>query len=341
MKRFILVKGVNRGDHPSMSAMHRTAFTLVELLVVIAIIGILIALLLPAIQAAREAARRMQCLNNMKQIGLAVHTHLDTQKFFPTGGWSYWLIGDPDLGYSKRQCGPWTYNILPGLEMQSLHDLGKNASPAVKLECEKQIARTPLSVMNCPTRRASKLLPNDPYWSLKLAGNAADNTPNDDFIARGDYAACLGDKYCYAYQPLGMSVLNNPSYAWLDTTKGGAYEMSGVSYLRSETKIRAVIDGLSHTIYAGEKYLNPDQYFNGIDGADNESLFSGFDNDTSRFSQWSPARDRRGFSSSDLFGSAHSSTCNFVYSDGSVQTLSFDIDVTTFQRLGCRYDGKL
>src|SRR6266851_1161092 len=105
----------------------RLGFTLIELLVVIAIIGVLIALLLPAVQKVREAANRTACANNLKQIGLAVHNFHDTYGVFPTqGGWWYTGIaydptGNP-LGY-KYQTAGWGYQILPFLEQDNLYKL--------------------------------------------------------------------------------------------------------------------------------------------------------------------------------------------------------------------------
>src|SRR5437868_14411764 len=97
----------------------RTGFTLVELLVVIAIIGVLVALLLPAVQAAREAARRMHCQNNLKQIGIAFHNHTDTFGHLPTGGWGWGWVGDADQGAGVKQTGSWPFNILPFIEQKA------------------------------------------------------------------------------------------------------------------------------------------------------------------------------------------------------------------------------
>ena len=131
----------------------RFAFTLVELLVVIAIIGILIALLLPAIQAAREAARRTQCKNNLKQIGLAAQNHVNTQKFFPTGGWGYHWVGDPDHGYGMNQPGGWGFTLLPYIEESAIYNMGRGMTGTNKMAALGKMMATPAPFFCCPSRR--------------------------------------------------------------------------------------------------------------------------------------------------------------------------------------------
>src|SRR5215218_6749249 len=106
------------------------AFTLVELLVVIAIIGILVALLLPAVQAAREAARRSQCQNNLKQITLAALNCETTTRALPATGLGLQWVGDRNYGTGKKQPGGWLYNTLPYVEEQTIHDMGSGVAVA-------------------------------------------------------------------------------------------------------------------------------------------------------------------------------------------------------------------
>ncbi|MGA2060759.1 MAG: DUF1559 domain-containing protein [Thermoguttaceae bacterium] len=313
-------------------------FTLVELLVVIAIIGILIALLLPAIQAAREAARRMQCRNNLKQIGTAAMTHYDRQKFYPSGGWGWSYIGDPDAGYGPRQTGGWIYNLLPGLELLPLHEGGKGATPAAKIQIGTQLIQTPLLVMLCPSGHAVQLFNTDStHWIYKLYLNGNPQNipyPGDAnaFVARTDYASCCGSQAVSEISngdPANRKLTNDPVSSF-------ATYMNGITYQCSATTLKDITRGSAHTILYGERYYNPDEMNSGTGTSDNECMWVGQDNDISRTTSAVPIRCQKGLSNVLIFGSVHSAGVNFVAGDGAVHLVTYDVDKNAYMTSGAR-----
>jgi prepilin-type N-terminal cleavage/methylation domain-containing protein/prepilin-type processing-associated H-X9-DG protein len=327
-------------DPSEKSRTPHSGFTLVELLVVITIIGVLIALLLPAVQAAREASRKLQCNNQLKQMALASLQHEQSNGFLPSGGWSWVWFGDPDRGFTRRQPGGWIYNILPYIEQQPLHDLGMGMSLSAKRDQLARIAQTPLAIFICPTRRQPILYPN--YY------NEVNSTPVSS-TAHTDYAAnsgTLNGSGSLWYDPGGSdpAIVDAPGYkGWINNS---SYD--GVIYNISCLKMTEITDGTSHTFLLGEKYLQPENYYNGLDGTDNDPIYSGFDWDWQKCSIWDAGRatwltllqDTPGYSNYYIFGSAHATSANMAFCDGSAKAISYGINAETFRCLCNRRDGQ-
>ncbi len=312
--------------------MTRRGFTLVELLVVVAIIGVLIALLLPAVQAARESARRVQCQNHLKQLALASITFHETNKRFPPGGWGFRWPGFPNEGNGVGQPGGWIYNVLPFAEQRALHDLGSRDTQTQQKQSSAQRIATPLAILHCPSRRPAKLYP-----MLPDPARSPHATDSVTLVARNDYAMNAGDKM----------MLHGPGPDTLEQGKSG-YKFpdlsasTGVSYLRSDVGMAALKDGSTHTYLVCEKYLNPDDYETGADGGDNENAYTGDDLDLLRWGQLAepPQRDQPGQVSVSRFGSAHATTWQASMCDGSVHALSYQIEPSVHRRLSNRRDGQ-
>jgi prepilin-type N-terminal cleavage/methylation domain-containing protein len=317
----------------------RAAFTLVELLVVITIIGILVSMLMPGIQAARELARKIKCKANLRQIGLAALAHVEAQGHYPSSGWGNTWIGDPDRGFGQTQPGGWIYNLLPYLDGATIHDIGARMKPADKKKALGQLQEIPLAVMICPSRRTVTNYP---------APQAAMNADQPRTVGKNDYAGNGGT--CRILNAAADGCLDKfPNCSW---PVGGNYQQAmtylrtnfnGVTTLLSEIGPAQIKDGVSHTILVGEKYLNPNRYYTGDDHGDNNSLYEGNHWDINRWCSqsqgWVPAQDTPDLDLTSQFGSAHGKACHFVLCDGTVQAISYTVNAGVFERLGNRQDG--
>ncbi len=302
----------------------RGAFTLVELLVVIAIIGILVGLLLPAVQSAREAARRMSCGNNLKQIGLGLHTYHDTFRVFP-------------YGWDTRGM-TWSGHILPQIEQANLYQTlifqesglgnwGADGSP------NQAAVSTVIGTYRCP----SMALPEQMDFN-----GIAERVP-------GSYRGSAGTE----------SSSDDASTAAAGTKSLEHLIQDGIFYACSKTKFRDIIDGTSNTIMVGESYTDPnfgkdgqgmDYWYIGspqtdpcrCDGGTGGTEFSEVVGTTiAKINAIRTAPTTSGYMMELSFGSYHIGGAHFSMGDGAVRFLSDSIDMQTYNALGSRNGGEV
>jgi prepilin-type N-terminal cleavage/methylation domain-containing protein/prepilin-type processing-associated H-X9-DG protein len=292
-------------------APRRRGFTLIELLVVIAIIAVLLGLLIPAVQKVREAAMRLNCQNNLHQIGIAFQSHHDAHQYFPSGGF---LDNSPPLYVNGQpadattQTAGWGFQILPFIEGGNAQSAGPVAAVG---------AANPLFF--CPARRGPQILVLDPGEENYMPAIV----PNYDSIsiahALCDYAA-------------------------------GNLEGTGVVRQLLPVRILEITDGTSTTLLVGEKRMNR-AHLGERQLDDFLGYTSGFGDEVIRSTTRPPAADYSGSidpldgttvgDGGQRFGSAHPGRFNAVFADGSVHSIPYSIDPYTFSYLGNKSDGQV
>jgi prepilin-type N-terminal cleavage/methylation domain-containing protein/prepilin-type processing-associated H-X9-DG protein len=324
-----------------MALRKRHGFTLVELLVVIAIIGMLVGLLLPAVQAARESMRRAQCANNLRQIGIALQAYHEACQTFPYGS-NY----GTSSGYPT-----WAVLILPQLDQDAVFNAYDPGS-AVYDAANQAVANTPMTVFICPSDPQSHapVLP-DRGDSPSPAPGLSGGTTNPASSMGLWYPACMGPTqpdFCFFCSDSTPSPTNWCCQGWNFGSYGGGGYADGNSvgmFGRWPTAFSSAhcTDGLSNTILVGET-LPGDYIWNGVfcpnfPVVSTEIPLNTMINDGGLHGTWNPSGGVI-WGKSSGFKSLHPQGCNFLLGDGSVHFFSTSIDYRLYNALGTRAGGE-
>ncbi|NLF71859.1 MAG: DUF1559 domain-containing protein [Candidatus Anammoximicrobium sp.] len=298
----------------------RNGFTLVELLVVIAIIGILVSLLLPAIQAAREAARRTECSNNLKQIGIALHNYHDTVHAFPMAN----VVRSVTSATPYGDGWTWHARLLPYMEQGGLYDqikhvMGTDSGTYTSTEQSLAGRDTVLKVFQCPTH------PRGPI-----------NTG----VGKYGYQISTYNGVC------GTTTFNDDQ---LDQGTDVGYKGNGMFYMNSDVRIEDVTDGTSNTLMVAEVQ---DDFEDGtkLPGSDRKYCFAkdSDNNPPTDITEYlvgmesndpinAKTKDASGYTNNGEYaGSFHPGGAQFLLVDGSVRFIQESILMTTYQALATR-----
>lgn len=296
--------------------LRRPGFTLIELLVVIAIIAILISLLLPAVQQAREAARRTQCRNNLKQIGLGLHNYHDVHRMFPSG----WIAVDGGVmsAHDGLNGAGWGTMILPYLDQTNVFQTF-DSGLAIEDPANAAFLDVRLAAFRCPSD------PQPDTWEIGEEGNESNilaTLPIANYVGVFGTEELDGCENAVGVDPVAAN---------------GQCVGDGILYHNSSTRIRDIVDGTSNTLFVGERLTNEDNGWYSTwpgmvsEGAEAFQRILG--------SADHPPNDPAAHF--DDFSSNHTGGALFVLGDGSVHFISENIDEGVYKGLATRQGGEI